>query len=169
MLLPFLLMAVVIFGGATESSSDEEPAIASDVASEELSTVSDTEEFGIDTNAVSSDPAVANCYGSYERKNWSAAFVYCSADAEQGDADAQNKLGSLYDAGRGVAKDDAEAVRWYRKAADQGRASAQYNLGVMYDEGEGVTEDDVEAVRWYRKAAAQGDADAKKRVAELGY
>jgi TPR repeat protein len=147
--------------GGTQPSPDEEPAIATDPVSEELSTVSDTEEFGTDTNAVISDPAVANCYGSYERKNWSAAFVYCSADAEQGDADAQNKLGSLYDAGRGVAKDNAEAVRWYRKAADQGGASAQYNLGVMYDEGEGVMEDDAEAVRWYRKAADQGRARAQ--------
>ena len=113
--------------------------------------------------------AQADCYGSFERKNWSVAFVYCSADAAQGDADAQYNLGVMYDEGRGVAKDDAEAVRWYRKAADQGMASAQYNLGVMYDEGEGVTENNAEAVRWYRRAVAQGDADAKKRVAELGY
>ena len=29
----------------------------------------------------------------------------------------------------GVPEDDAEAVRWYRKAAEQGHAGAQYNLG----------------------------------------
>ena len=52
--------------------------------------------------------------------------------------------------------DDAEAVKWYRKAAEQGHESAQFNLGVMYDNGEGVTEDDAEAVKWYRKAAEQG-------------
>ena len=58
---------------------------------------------------------------------------------EQGRADAQLFLGSLYDTGQlGVTEDDAEAVRWYRLAAEQGLAEAQVNLGVMYDNGEGV-------------------------------
>ena len=43
----------------------------------------------------------------------------------QGDADAQFNLGFMYDNGRGVAQNDAEAVRWYRKAAEQGDAGAQ--------------------------------------------
>ena len=38
----------------------------------------------------------------------------------------------MYDNGRGVPQDDAEAVRWYRLAAEQGDAKAQYNLGEMY-------------------------------------
>ena len=63
--------------------------------------------------------------------------------------------------GKGVPKDDAEAVKWYRKAADQGDAIAQFNLGWMYDEGRGVSKDDAEAVRWYRKAADQGHALAQ--------
>jgi TPR repeat protein len=52
--------------------------------------------------------------------------------ADQGDADAQFNLGVMYDTGRGVPQDDAEAERWYRLAADQGDANAQSNLGVMY-------------------------------------
>ena len=40
--------------------------------------------------------------------------------ADQGLADAQDNLGDMYADGRGVAKDDAQAVAWYRKAADQG-------------------------------------------------
>jgi TPR repeat protein len=51
-----------------------------------------------------------------------------------------------------VPRDDAEAVRWYRKAADQGDADAQRNLGLMYATGRGVARDDVEAWRWLRKA-----------------
>jgi hypothetical protein len=42
--------------------------------------------------------------------------------AEQGDAKAQYSLGAAYALGEGVAKDSAEAVKWYRKAADQGYA-----------------------------------------------
>ena len=52
--------------------------------------------------------------------------------AEQGDASAQYNLGVMYAKGRGVLKDEAEAVRWYRLAAEQGDAYAQNNLGVMY-------------------------------------
>ena len=40
--------------------------------------------------------------------------------ANQGDSDAQVKLGLAYYHGRGVAQNFAEAVRWYKKAADQG-------------------------------------------------
>ncbi len=81
--------------------------------------------------------------------------------AEQGDAKAQFNLGLCYDKGEGVAKDVAEAVKWYRKAADQGVAAAQYNLGVCYQDGDGVTKDACEAVKWYLKAADQGDVRAQ--------
>jgi len=38
----------------------------------------------------------------------------------------------------GVAKDEVEAVKWYRKAAEQNYAKAQYDLGFCYYNGEGV-------------------------------
>ena len=63
-----------------------------------------------------------------------------------------------YDNGQGVAKDDAEAVKWYRKAAEQNDAWAQFNLGYCYANGQGVAKDKVEAVKWYRKAAEQNYA-----------
>ena len=44
--------------------------------------------------------------------------------ADRGDARAQLKLGGMYDDGRGVAQNDAEALKWYRLAADQGNANA---------------------------------------------
>jgi uncharacterized protein len=44
----------------------------------------------------------------------------------------------MYANGRGVQKDYAEALKWYRLAADQGLASAQHNLGFMYANGWGV-------------------------------
>ena len=81
--------------------------------------------------------------------------------AEQGDARARNELGFMYQNGRGVARDDAEAVRWYRRAAEQGHASGQNNLGFMYQNGRGVARDDAEAVRWYRRAAEQGHASGQ--------
>jgi len=78
--------------------------------------------------------------------------------AEQGDAEAQYRLGHCYS--HGVDADDVEAVKWFRKAAEQGYAYAQEMLGYCYGKGKGVAKDPVEAVKWYRKAADQGVAFA---------
>jgi len=90
-----------------------------------------------------------------------AVFWYRKA-AEQGLADAQNNLGTMYRDGLGVAQEDyTEAVFWYRKAAEQGLAKAQNNLASMYQGGLGGTQDSTQAVFWYRKAAKQGLASAQ--------
>jgi len=79
-------------------------------------------------------------------------------------ADAQVSLGLMYRDGRGVEKDEREAVKWFRKAADQGNANGQWKLGGMYDGGRGVERDDREAAQWYRKAAEQGQVDAQHNL-----
>ena len=55
-----------------------------------------------------------------------------------------------------MVKDEAEAVKWYRKAAEQGITSAQFTLGLCYGNGQGCVKNEAEAVKWYRKAAEQG-------------
>ena len=45
--------------------------------------------------------------------------------AERGSASAQFKLALMYDSGRGVPQDYAEAVKWLRKAAAKGFVEAQ--------------------------------------------
>ena len=58
--------------------------------------------------------------------------------AEQGHSQAQFNLGVMLANGRGIAKDEQEAVEWYRKAAEQGNVLAQINLGVMLANGRGI-------------------------------
>ena len=77
------------------------------------------------------------------------------AKAKAGDADSEFRLGVSYTIGRGVAKDEVEAVKWYRKAAEQNVAEAQNSLGTMYGRGLGVGKDYTEAAKWFRKAAEQ--------------
>ena len=87
------------------------------------------------------------------------------AGADKGDAKARYELGRAFFSGSlGVAKDDAEAVKWFRKAAEQNYADAQYNLGVCYDSGEGVAKDEIEAYKWWLLAAGHGNDDAKYNI-----
>jgi hypothetical protein len=66
--------------------------------------------------------------------------------AENGDADAQYRLGQIYASGEGVPEDDTKAFKWFKKAAEQGYAIAQNNLGNAYRHGRGVSYDYKEAV-----------------------
>jgi hypothetical protein len=78
-----------------------------------------------------------------------------------GDAVAQFSVGTLYDQGRGVPQDDAQATAWFRRAAQLGFAPAQFNLGNAYRHGRGVARSDAQAVLWWRKAAEQGVGGAQ--------
>jgi TPR repeat protein len=100
-------------------------------------------------------------YDAYQKGDYKTAFNEFKPLAEQGDASAQYNLGVMYDNGKGVLKDDKEAVKWWLKAAEQGDAKAQNNLGVKYGNGLGVLKDYKEAVKWYRKAAEQSNPDAQ--------
>jgi uncharacterized protein len=64
----------------------------------------------------------------------------------------------MYSTGRGVTRDEKEAVRWRRKAAGNGYALAEWQLGSMLYYGQGVHQDHEKAVRWFQKAAKQGNA-----------
>lgn len=54
-------------------------------------------------------------------------FMETKSLAEQGDANAQNDLGILYEKGKGVAKNYTEAWKWYSQAIRQGHAGAADN------------------------------------------
>jgi TPR repeat protein len=94
--------------------------------------------------------------------------AHAELDAPTGAAE-QAALAVDYHHGRnGHAKDEAKAVKWYRKSAEQGNAIAQANLGVMYENGKGgLAKDDVEAVKWYRKSAKQGNAIAQANLGAM--
>ena len=104
---------------------------------------------------------------AWARKDYETAQRLWLALADRGNGDAQHGLGFLYANGQGVAQDDAEAIRWYRRAADLGHAAAQYNLGVMHAKGQGVPQDYAEAVRRWREAADRGIALAQGNLASM--
>jgi hypothetical protein len=101
---------------------------------------------------------------AYRKQDYTTALRLA---ADQGDAGAQFNLGLMYDLGRGVPQDYAQALKWYRLAADRGNAWAQFNLGLMYDNGRGVPQDYAQAVKWYRLAADQGYAWAQNNLGNM--
>jgi TPR repeat protein len=77
--------------------------------------------------------------------------------AAKGSADAQAELAFCYSIGKGVPKDDSEALRFLRLAAEQGNERGLVELGYYYENGwGGLRKDDREAVRLFKLAADQG-------------
>ncbi|MBK9306541.1 MAG: sel1 repeat family protein [Nitrospira sp.] len=88
------------------------------------------------------------------------------AQANQGDAEAQNSLGELYAKGMGMPQDYAQARVWYEKAAAQGHPLAQNNLAELYFAGLGVPQDYVRAYMWVTLAAGHMQGEEKKQAEE---
>ena len=93
-------------------------------------------------------------------------MIKCRKAAEQGDADAQYRLGTCYAIGDGVETNEAEALKWYHKAAEQGHEGAKGRLVDWYklEEDRAVKWYRKAEVGWYRKAAEQGCVIAQFRL-----
>ena len=68
--------------------------------------------------------------------------------ARNGDVNAAYNLAVIHDYGDGVARDPAEALKWYRVAAERGDRASQSRLGTMYLNGEGTARNKKEGWRW---------------------
>jgi len=98
---------------------------------------------------------------AFHQGNYEVALSDLRPLAKRNDPIAQFNLGGMYREGLGVSQDNAEAAKWFLRAAIAGHAMAQHNIGIMYLEGKGVIPDVVEAVKWFSMAAAQGDANSQ--------
>jgi len=87
--------------------------------------------------------------------------------AESGDATAEHYMGQLYLAGRGVKKDEARAVEWFRRAAAKGDLASAHNLGVIHERASGALRDRDEALKWYRFAAERGFARSQANLGQM--
>lgn len=88
--------------------------------------------------------------------------------AEKGNAEAQYRLGNIYDCTQHSVKDCKEAVRLLRLAAMQGHAQAQFRLGFLLSIGVpdgGVPKNLKDGLKWMQLAAAQGIPMAQFNVA----
>lgn len=109
-------------------------------------------------------------YVAYDRSNYKTALKVWLPAAEEGDAEAQNMVGEIFEQGLGTEPNYEVAALWYKRAAEQGHKGAQFNLGTLYETGQGVPQDKQAALNWYRAAWGISDdalvykSDAQKAL-----
>lgn len=81
--------------------------------------------------------------------------------ASDGDAQAMNNLGVVYDQGHGVEPDSGRAAHWFAQSANAGNPAGMSNYGRMLEQGRGVPANPAEAARWFDMAARKGQAEAQ--------
>jgi len=102
---------------------------------------------------------------AYKARNYRRALEIWLPLAENGDADAQYKIGLIYDLGKGLEEDDIEAAKWYRLAADQGHDWARAKLNAIEDEK--LREDDARKAALLKEAEAQAAMEVQKRKQQV--
>ena len=85
--------------------------------------------------------ALQKGYDAYDKEDYEKALQLWTKSAEKGNAEAQYRLGRLYDRGEGTEENPVLALEWYTKAAEQGVEEAQTNLGALYDLGADCSHD----------------------------
>ena len=98
---------------------------------------------------------------------WEGVFNFQSKLAQQGNAEAQFKLGEMYEEGLGVEQDDGLAKEWYGKAAAQGHVEATNRLST-YDarmkERQGRSTAEQARREAEAREQAQREAEARERA-----
>jgi uncharacterized protein len=86
-------------------------------------------------------------------------FAEIQSRAVSGDVKAQLELALRYRDGKGMTKDDAQAMQWAHKAADAGNADAMDFVGFAYLRGAVIKRNPAIAIAYF-KAAADDSAQA---------
>ena len=111
------------------------------------------------------DAATKKALDAFSSGEWEKGFEH-ARKANMKDAELQHCFGVAYAFGHGVEQDNAEAFKWFVKAAAQGISDAQYNTGVMLMAGRGVVADLYLGAAWLEEAASSGSCAAKAKMGE---
>jgi cell division septation protein DedD len=95
--------------------------------------------------------------------NLAAAKTWFERAANQGHIDAETTLGLLLFQNN----DQAEGLKWLKKASDKGEARAMLVYGTALVNGDSVTQDPVLGYAYVSRSAAQGLEPARQTLAQL--
>lgn len=87
--------------------------------------------------------------------------------AEQGNAEAQYKVGEMYETGKGADKNIEQAREWYDKSAKQGHKKAEYKLLYIEISMNGLNDFSKTQLATLRIEAANGNADAQYFIGKM--
>ena len=96
-----------------------------------------------------------------------ALFDFQMNQAQKGNAEAQFKVGEMYETGFGVKQDKKEAEKWITRAADQGHETASFKLLYWDVEKKGVNAGNKDKVTALKNKAADGNAQAQYYVGKM--
>jgi TPR repeat protein len=113
---------------------------------------------------------LARAYGQLGlQRDYAVAREWCELAAAMSNPAGDFCIGGLYfDGLGGLPRDQAEAFKWFRRAAEKGHATAQHDVGWMLVQGKGVARNPDEGIEWLRKAARQNHGYAKAKLRALG-
>ena len=112
-------------------------------------------------NVFASEERLKAGLAAMKREHYATALRAFRAEADEGDPQAQNNIGYMYEYGWGEPQDYKKAMEWYKKAAKKSLAEAEYNVGILYHNGYGVAKNNSEAKNWFEKAARKNFRDAE--------
>lgn len=95
------------------------------------------------------------------------AFNLLKDLADKDYANAQSKLGHMYERGMGVEVNYHEAANWYLKSIGNGSSTAYARLGYIYERGLGVKQDYDRAAALYAQSSELGSPHGKSRLGRL--
>jgi hypothetical protein len=96
-----------------------------------------------------------------------ALFDFQMKLAKKGNAEAQFKVGEMYESGTGVKQDMTEAANWITKAAGQNHESANFKLLYWDVEKNGVTDANKAKIEDIKAKAKSGNGQAQYYVGKM--
>ncbi|PYE88683.1 tetratricopeptide repeat protein [Phyllobacterium leguminum] len=161
--LPIIALAIsAALPGATAQAAaptekDDKPAMLRQPASTD--TLPSMDRFG--------DKPADDAFGAFQRGLYLTALNLALPRAEKGDPAAQLLAAEIYARGLGVPVNQAEAARWYEKAAEQGVTEAQFRYGAMLLQGKHIPRDKAKGEKLMQAAAEAGNPMAQYNYGQL--
>lgn len=155
-----MAIALVPTSLGAQSGSDE-PAVGSKEWWVEFDKL--RAEADVALEAVMLDRAMAQAMKDYGESKFAKAlptFLQVQSGTDFAATTAQFLLGQMHQSGYGVAKNEAEAIRYYTLAAAGGWPDANYNLGNIYYNGS----KNADAFREFRTFVNYPEANAEERI-----
>lgn len=147
-----MLLALMLPAAAAEDGQDAAPAPS-------LRQNVDPQRFGA--------PPADAAYGAFQRGLYVTALNLALPRAEAGDPAAQTLAAEILSRGLGTKRNEAEAAKWYQRAAEQGVPEAQFQYALLLLDGRFIKKDPQGAYALMEAAAQAGNRLAQFNFAQI--